>query len=289
MKNTKVNQLNINMLTRAQYDEANTKGQINTTELYMITDETEAGSGSFLPLTGGNLTGNLTVNNTAVVLDDDARLSDSRNAKDVYDWAKASVKPTYTASEVGAMTNGEVSSLIDTKISALVDSAPEELNTLKELATAIQGNQSTITAINNAITSKADKATTYTKTEVDTELAKKANTADVFTKSETYSQSAIDTSLSLKADKATTLQGYGITDAVSNTDSRLSDARRASDVYEWAKAASKPTYSFSEITNVPTTVSGYGISDVYTKTQIDEMLPSGGGGQTTVKIIRWED
>ena len=277
------------MLTRAQYDEARSKQQINSTELYMITDETEAGSGTFLPLTGGNLTGNLTVNNKAVVLDDDARLSDSRNAKDVYDWAKASVKPTYTASEVGAMTNGEVSSLIDTKISALVDSAPEELNTLKELATAIQGNQSTITAINNAITSKADKATTYTKTEVDTELAKKANTADVFTKSETYSQSAIDTSLSLKADKATTLQGYGITDAVSNTDSRLSDARRASDVYEWAKAASKPTYSFSEITNTPTTVSGYGISDVYTKTQIDDMLPSGGGGQTTVKIIRWED
>ena len=288
MKNTKVNQLNINMLTRAQYDEANTKGQINTTELYMITDETEAVLDEFLPLTGGNLTGNLTVNDKAVVLDDDARLSDSRNAKDVYDWAKASVKPTYTASEVGAMTNGEVSSLIDTKISALVDSAPEELNTLKELATAIQGNQSTITAINNAITNKADKATTYTKTEVDTELAKKANTADVFTKSETYSQSAIDTSLSLKADKATTLQGYGITDAVSSTDSRLSDARRASDVYEWAKAASKPTYSFSEITNTPTTVSGYGISDVYTKTQIDEMLPSG-GGQTTVKIIRWED
>ena len=287
MKNTKVNQLNINMLTRAQYDEAKSKQQINATELYMITDETEAGSGTFLPLTGGNLTGNLTVNDKAVVLDDDARLSDSRNAKDVYDWAKASVKPTYTASEVGAMTNGEVSSLIDTKISALVDSAPEELNTLKELATAIQGNQSTITAINNAITSKADKATTYTKTEVDTELAKKANASDVFTKSETYSQSAIDTSLSLKADKATTLQGYGITDAVSSTDSRLSDARRASDVYEWAKAASKPTYSFSEITNVPTTVSGYGISDVYTKTQIDEMFT--GGGQTTVKIIRWED
>ena len=287
MKNTKVNQLNINMLTRAQYDEAKSKQQINSTELYMITDETEAGSGDFLPLTGGNLTGNLTVNNKAVVLDDDARLSDSRNAKDVYDWAKASVKPTYTASEVGAMTNGEVSSLIDTKISALVDSAPEELNTLKELATAIQGNQSTITAINNAITSKADKATTYTKTEVNTELAKKANTADVFTKSETYSQSAIDTSLSLKADKATTLQGYGITDAVSSTDSRLSDARRASDVYEWAKAASKPTYSFSEITNTPTTVSGYGISDVYTKTEIDDMLTS--GGQTTVKIIRWED
>ena len=31
----------------------------------------------------------------------DARLSDARNAKDVYAWAKTSTKPTYTASEVG--------------------------------------------------------------------------------------------------------------------------------------------------------------------------------------------
>ena len=31
----------------------------------------------------------------------DARLTDARNAKDVYAWAKASTKPTYTASEVG--------------------------------------------------------------------------------------------------------------------------------------------------------------------------------------------
>lgn len=34
---------------------------------------------------------------------DDSRLSDARNAKDVYSWAKASSKPSYTASEVGAI------------------------------------------------------------------------------------------------------------------------------------------------------------------------------------------
>lgn len=37
------------------------------------------------------------------VKDTDSRLSDARNAKDVYDWAKASTKPTYTANEVGAL------------------------------------------------------------------------------------------------------------------------------------------------------------------------------------------
>ena len=34
---------------------------------------------------------------------DDPRLSDARNAKDVYSWAKEPLKPTYTSSEVGAI------------------------------------------------------------------------------------------------------------------------------------------------------------------------------------------
>lgn len=38
---------------------------------------------------------------TEVVMGNDTRLTDSRNAKDVYSWAKASTKPTYTKSEVG--------------------------------------------------------------------------------------------------------------------------------------------------------------------------------------------
>ena len=38
-----------------------------------------------------------------VVMGNDSRLTDSRNANDVYSWAKASSKPTYTASEVGAI------------------------------------------------------------------------------------------------------------------------------------------------------------------------------------------
>lgn len=39
---------------------------------------------------------------TQVVMGNDTRLSDSRPASDVSSWAKASTKPTYTASEVGA-------------------------------------------------------------------------------------------------------------------------------------------------------------------------------------------
>ena len=40
---------------------------------------------------------------TQVVMGNDSRLTDARNAADVYSWAKASSKPSYTASEVGAI------------------------------------------------------------------------------------------------------------------------------------------------------------------------------------------
>lgn len=40
---------------------------------------------------------------TEVVMGNDTRLSDARNAADVYSWAKAATKPSYNASEVGAL------------------------------------------------------------------------------------------------------------------------------------------------------------------------------------------
>ena len=53
--------------------------------------------------------------------------------------------------------------------------------------------------------------------------------------------------------KPTTLSGYGITDGVLNTDIRLTNSRPASDVYPWAKAVDKPSYSYGEITGTPPT------------------------------------
>lgn len=55
--------------------------------------------------------------------------------------------------------------------------------------------------------------------------------------------------------------GTGATDACAGNDSRLSDARPASDVYNWAKASTKPSYSYSEISNTPSSLPA---SDVYT-------------------------
>lgn len=47
-------------------------------------------------------TGN--ANSSQVVMGSDTRLTDSRKAADVYDWAKAETKPSYTCDEVGALS-----------------------------------------------------------------------------------------------------------------------------------------------------------------------------------------
>lgn len=43
-------------------------------------------------------------------------------------------------------------------------------------------------------------------------------------------------------------------------------------VPSWAKASTKPSYNFSEIGSTPTTISGYGLTDAYTKTEVDNLL-----------------
>lgn len=47
------------------------------------------------------------------------------------------------------------------------------------------------------------------------------------------------------------------TEVVMGDDSRLTNARNAADVYSWAKAATKPSYDYSEINNTPTIPTAY--------------------------------
>lgn len=55
--------------------------------------------------------------------------------------------------------------------------------------------------------------------------------------------------------------GTGANDACAGNDSRLSNARPASDVHAWAKANNKPTYSYSEILEAPAIYSGTSTPD----------------------------
>lgn len=108
---------------------------------------------------------------------------------------------------------------------------------------------------------------TYTKTEADAKLDLKANAGDV------------NTELAKKADKATTLAGYGITDAYTkadvdnavagavatagtNVDAKLADYAKTADVD--TKLAGKADKA--------TTLAGYGITDAYTKGEVAAKL-----------------
>lgn len=73
------------------------------------------------------------------------------------------------------VTNGQTVGALDTMInsalSALVGSAPASLNTLQELAAAINNNADFYNTIIQAIALKADAGTVYTKTQVDAFVA----------------------------------------------------------------------------------------------------------------------
>lgn len=67
----------------------------------------------------------------------------------------------------------------------------------------------------------------------------------------------------------TSALGYTPLDSANFTKSKIKSTLGISD---WALANVKPSYKFSEITNTPTTLSGYGITDAYSKTQVDSAL-----------------
>lgn len=60
-----------------------------------------------------------------------------------------------------------VADIVNARISSLIDNAPEELDTLKELADALKNNQSGIASINTALTNR------YTKQEADEKFVQK--------------------------------------------------------------------------------------------------------------------
>ena len=92
-----------------------------------------------------------------------------------------SAKPISNATQ-DALDLKADSSEVDVKIANLVDSALATLDTLKELAQALNNDENFSTSITNLIGTKANQSTTYTKTEVDNNLLFKANQSTTYTK-----------------------------------------------------------------------------------------------------------
>ena len=140
----------------------------------------------------------------------------SMPASDVYEWAKAATKPTYTYSEVGAAPSSHAHGNI-TSGGDITATAP----------TIASGDQ---LIINDNSESKVTNGPTFDG----------STTTKALTQKGTW-----ETFVSTESDPT---------------------------VPSWAKASSKPSYTFSELTSHPTSISGYGITDAYTKTEVDNKV-----------------
>lgn len=177
----------------------------------------------------------------------------------------ATSKEVYTAGKVDTL-------LADYGKKTDVETNKNDIATLNTTTTN-QGNQITANTTNianntAAIAKKADVTALgeYAKTvDVNIELAKKADAANVYTKTEAdtkladYAKTAdVNTALAGKADKATTLAGYGINDAYTkaevntavanavttagnNVDTKLAAYAKTTDVYNKAEVDGKIT------------------------------------------------
>ena len=134
--------------------------------------------------------------------------------------------------------------------------------------------------VNTELAKKADAANVYTKNEADAKLDLKANAADVNTElAKKADKTYVDTEVGKKADKATTLAGYGITDAYTKAEVNTAVANAVTtagnNVDTKLADYAKTTYVDTEVgkkADKATTLAGYGITDAYTKSQVSAKL-----------------
>lgn len=128
-------------------------------------------------------------------------------------------------------TDAKAIEIAQAECARLVASAPETLDTLDEIAAALGddpnfattitnliGTKADTATVNASLDTKADKATTYTKSEVDTKLNAKANSVDVYTKSQT--NTAISDATNNKV-TSTSVNSIQIVDAIPEADSQV--------------------------------------------------------------------
>lgn len=152
---------------------------------------------------------------------------------------------------------------VSTAIANLINGAPTTLDTLKEIADALAENEDVVEALEAAIGTKANASDVYTKSQIDAEF-------------EDY-----ETALATKAAKSdlTTLQGYfsnGIAKKATADASGNVITTYYTPITTHNALATRVGAAETNITNLTknkadkaTTLSGYGITNAYTKTEID--------------------
>ena len=181
-------------------------------------------------------------------------------ASDVYAWAKAATKPTYAWSEItskptalSAFTNdlgnygGFLTSFTesDPTVYAWAKAATKPTYAWSE----ITGKPTALSQFTNDLGNYGGFLTSFTETDPSVYAWAKAATKPTYTKTEIGLSNVVNILQWHDTNHPTTIAGYGITD--------IPTSLPASDVYAWAKAATKPSYAWSEITAKPTALSAF--------------------------------
>ena len=160
-------------------------------------------------------------------------------------------------------TNGTAASWVDVYTETEIDNKITALNTaigdkasssaLSAVEAKIDTNTASIGTLNTTVAGKADSVNVYTKTETDNLLSAKATT-----KALSAAQSALE-------------------GAISTTNVNLANKADSSTVYTTSQIDTKINTINTEIgkkATKATSLSGYGITDAYTKTEVDAKVTS---------------
>ena len=129
-------------------------------------------------------------------------------------------------------------------------------------------------------------------TKMQTDVAGKADAATTLTGygiTDAYTKTETDTAIGKKADKATTLTGYGITDAYTKTETDTAIGKKADKATTLTGYGIVDAYTKTETDTAigkkadkATTLAGYGIADAYTKTETDTSVGKKADKATTL-------
>lgn len=281
--------------------EVNVNADWNATEgdaqiLNKPTLATVATSGSYSDLTNKPTIPTVDVNKKYV----DDKLATKANASNVYTKAEVDSKvssvyrvkgsvASYSSLPTVDVTIGDVYNVNDTGANYVATSTTPTWDKLSE--TVDLSGYATTAAMNSALGNKVDKVSGKVLSTNDYTTAEKNKLAGVAANANNYSLPAatssvlggVKTSTGITNSSGTISVTYGTAagTACQGNDSRLSNSRPASDVSAWAKASTKPTYTWTEITSKPSWIGSS--KPTYTASEVGA-LASGGTAVNASKV-----
>lgn len=281
--------------------EVNVNADWNATEgdafiLNKPTLATVATSGSYTDLSNKPTIPTVDVTKSYV----DTQLATKANASNVYTKAEVDSKVSSVYRVKGSVasyanlptvdvTIGDVYNVNDTGANYVATSTTPTWDKLSE--TVDLSGYATTAAMNSALGNKVDKVSGKVLSTNDYTTAEKNKLAGVAANANNYSLPAatssvlggVKTSTGITNSSGTISVTYGTAagTACQGNDSRLSNSRPASDVSAWAKASTKPTYTWTEITSKPSWIGSS--KPTYTASEVGA-LASGGTAVNASKV-----